>query len=238
MKEMTEKMSQKEIPLSSIAEIVESTVTYTEVRKMLEGTICSNIETLIAELPDKEHIGLAIKDDTNRYMAIQTCDDGYDYTFFNESFELLDGGQLDNSEFSMAQAIFELLKDIHAQYAPLEVYDYETLWEKEELSQKHRFIENRAAYHAKEVLSDEGLLQDINITGFKLYESPFDTSDQLDYDVLLQYEGNIREDDFFNLLCKHKCIIDCRPIDFTPIRPDKSGTIKEYLRKLEGQQVL
>ena len=225
-------------PLPHLDEMVETTLTYAEVNEMLKEDICGDIEALIESAPDNEQIGLMIKDDDIRYLAIQTCEDGYDYTFYDEAFNSQDGGQLDMPELSMAQAIFELLQDIDAQYAPLELYDYDLLREKEELSQKHCSIANQAMFHAKEVLLDAGLLQDVTITGSCLYDSPFDPPEELDYDVLLQYEGNIREDYFFNLLSQHKCIIDCRPIDFTPIRPDKSGTIMEYLRKLETRRAL
>ena len=225
-------------PLPHLDEMVETTLTYAEVNEMLKEDICGDIEALIEGSPDNEQIGLMIKDGDIRYLSIQTCDDGYDYTFYDEAFNSQDGGQLDMPELSMAQAIFELLEDIDAQYAPLEHYDYDLLREKEELSQKHCSIANQAMFHAKEVLLDAGLLQDVTITGSCLYDSPFDPPEELDYDVLLQYEGNIREDDFFNLLSQHKCIIDCRPIDFTPIRPDKSGTIMEYLRKLEARRAL
>ena len=225
-------------PLPHLDEMVETTLTYAEVNEMLKEDICGDIEALIEGSPDNEQIGLMIKDGDIRYLSIQTCDDGYEYTFYDEAFNSQDGGQLDMPELSMAQAIFELLEDIDAQYAPLELYDYDLLREKEELSQKHCSIANQAMFHAKEVLLDAGLLQDVTITGSCLYDSPFDPPEELDYDVLLQYEGNIREDDFFNLLSQHKCIIDCRPIDFTPIRPDKSGTIMEYLRKLEARWAL
>lgn len=223
-------------PLTHLDEMVETTLTYAEVSEMLKADICGDIEALIEGSPDSEQIALSIKDSDIRYLAIQTCDDGYDYTFFDEEFNSQDGGQLDMPELSMAEAIFELLKDIDAQYAPLELYDYDLLREKEELSQKHYSIANQAMFHAKEVLLHAGLLQDVTITGSRLYDSPFDPPEESDYDVLLQYEGNLREDDFFNLLSQHKCIIDCRPIDFTPIRPDKSGTIMEYLRKLEKRR--
>ena len=225
-------------PLPHLDEMVETTLTYAEVNEMLKEDICGDIEALIEGSPDNEQIGLMIKDGDIRYLSIQTCDDGYDYAFYDEAFNSQDGGQLDMPELSMAQAIFELLQDIDAQYAPLELYDYDLLREKEELSQKHCSIANQTMFHAKEVLLDAGLLQDVTITGSCLYDSPFDPPEELDYDVLLQYEGNIREDDFFNLLSQHKCIIDCRPIDFTPIRPDKSGTIMEYLRKLEARRAL
>ena len=223
-------------PLTHLDEMVETTLTYAEVSEMLKADICGDIEALIEGSPDSEKIALSIKDSDIRYLAIQTCDDGYDYTFFDEEFNSQDGGQLDMQELSMTEAIFELLKDIDAQYAPLELYDYDLLREKEELSQKHYSIANQAMFHAKEGLLHAGLLQDVTITGSRLYDSPFDPPEEPDYDVLLQYEGNLREDDFFNLLSQHKCIIDCRPIDFTPIRPDKSGTIMEYLRKLEKRR--
>ncbi|MBQ7757913.1 LPD16 domain-containing protein [Anaerotignum sp.] len=224
--------------LPQLDDMVETTLTYAEVNEMLKADICGDIETLIEGSPNSEQIGLMIKDGDIRYLSIQTCEDGYDYTFYDEEFNSQDGGQLDMPELSMAQAIFELLKDIDAQYAPLGLYDYNLLREKEEISQKHWSIANQAMFHAKEVLLNEGLLQDVTITGTRLYDSPFDPPEDLDYDVLLQYEGNIREDDFFNLLNQHKCIIDHRPIDFTPIRPDKSGTIIEYLRKLDKRQAL
>ena len=223
-------------PLTHLDEMVETTLTYAEVSEMLKADICGDIEAFIEGSPDSEQIALSIKDSDIRYLALQTCDDGYDYTFFDEEFNSQDGGQLDMQELSMTEAIFELLKDIDAQYAPLELYDYDLLREKEELSQKHYSIANQAMFHAKEVLLHAGLLQDVTITGSRLYDSPFDPPEEPDYDVLLQYEGNLREDDFFNLLSQHKCIIDCRPIDFTPIRPDKSGTIMEYLRKLEKRR--
>ena len=37
----------------------------------------------------------------DQYLAIQTCEDGYDYTLFDKEFHEIDGGQLDNPELSI-----------------------------------------------------------------------------------------------------------------------------------------
>lgn len=99
----------------------------------------SSIETLIKNSPDSEQIGLFIKD-YSCYMTIQICDEGYDYTFYNREFDIIDGGQLDDLDISMAQAIYELLPDIDAQYATLELYDFEAIREREEINQKKNWI--------------------------------------------------------------------------------------------------
>ena len=80
---------------------------------------CNMIDGILNNLPNPEEAGLSI-DGGSRYLAIQTCDSGYDYTFFNQDFQELDGGQLDNPEFSMSRAIYELLSDERLQEAKLE----------------------------------------------------------------------------------------------------------------------
>ena len=38
---------------------------------------------------------------SNGFLAIQTCEDGYDYTLYHKDFTEIDGGQIDNPEISM-----------------------------------------------------------------------------------------------------------------------------------------
>lgn len=48
----------------------------------------------------------------DKYLAIQACDEGYDYSLLNEHFVDMDGGVLENPELSMLEAraeIFNLL---------------------------------------------------------------------------------------------------------------------------------
>ena len=93
------------------------------------------IDGILNNLPNPEEVGLSI-DGGSRYLAIQTCDSGYDYTFFNQDFQELDGGQLDNPEFSMSRAIYELLSDERLQEAKLEAIDLSLIhiwkWRKNE----------------------------------------------------------------------------------------------------------
>lgn len=90
----------------------------------------NQIDGILNNLPADE-AAISI-DGSSLYLAVQTCDSGYDYTFFNQEFEELDGGQLDNPEFSMAQAIHELLSDEGWEQAKLEATDYDTLMERAE----------------------------------------------------------------------------------------------------------
>ena len=44
------------------------------------------------------------------YLAVQTSEDGYDYTFYGNDLSQKDGGQLDNPDFSMEEAVEEILR--------------------------------------------------------------------------------------------------------------------------------
>ena len=46
----------------------------------------------------------------DKYLAIQTCNEGYKYTLLDENFMDLDGGQLGNPHLSMLEARAEILK--------------------------------------------------------------------------------------------------------------------------------
>lgn len=133
----------------------------------------NHIDGILNNLPDREQVGLSL-DGGSRYMAIQTCDDGYDYTFYNAGFEELDGGQLDNPELSMAQAIYELLSDEGWQDAKLEALDYEFLMEKTDTAEKER-LAALAALKAQEA----PLLRVVPVGRFERYIEPSEiTQDQ------------------------------------------------------------
>ena len=46
-----------------------------------------------------------------RYFAIQVTEEGYDYSFYDEEFRLMDGGVYENDEISIEEAADELLKE-------------------------------------------------------------------------------------------------------------------------------
>lgn len=75
----------------------------------------------------------------DRYLAIQTCEDSYDYTLFDKDFKEIDGGQLDNPDLSMLEARAELLDDFGLQMKELRVQIYEEVLEKAEAAElSHR----------------------------------------------------------------------------------------------------
>lgn len=58
-----------------------------------------------------------------------------------------------------------------------------------------------------------------------------DAREDSDLDVVFEYEGKMREDDLFNFLHEEEHFFDGIPVDFNPIRADKSGTLDEYLKR-------
>ena len=65
----------------------------------------------------------------DNYLAIQTCDDGYDYTLLDKDFKAIDGGQLDNSELTMIEARNEILAGFNLAHRDLRVAVYEEVME-------------------------------------------------------------------------------------------------------------
>ena len=74
---------------------------------------------------------------------------------------------------------------------------------------------------------------EIKVTGIKEYQSPYSTSKTVLIEYVSHPDFNWREDAVFNLL-HDKDILDTS-IDYTPITPDKSGTINDYLNRLQEE---
>ena len=54
-----------------------------------------------------------------------------------------------------------------------------------------------------------------------------------DLDVVVEYEGRQREDDFFEILHEDNLTIGGVPVDINPIKKEKSGTMQRYLPEAE-----
>ena len=67
---------------------------------------------------------------------------------------------------------------------------------------------------------------DIELYGSRTKEAARKNSD---LDILLEYKGNIREDDLFNILNDDPLYIDDIKVDINPIT---GRTIKEYMKNL------
>ncbi len=67
----------------------------------------------------------------DRFLAVQTCDDGYDYTLYDGQYRLLDGGQLDAPALTMGAATLEILSGYGLEREPMAPVDYDGLDEKQ-----------------------------------------------------------------------------------------------------------
>lgn len=65
----------------------------------------------------------------DKYLAIQTCDEGYDYSLLNEHFVDLDGGRLVNPHLSMLEARAEILDILNLSPKELRPVIYEEVME-------------------------------------------------------------------------------------------------------------
>ena len=65
----------------------------------------------------------------DRILAIQTCDDGYDYTLFDENYNEIDGGQVDNPDISMIEVRTDILELFNLAHRELRAMFYEDVME-------------------------------------------------------------------------------------------------------------
>ena len=65
----------------------------------------------------------------DRILAIQTCDDGYDYTLFDENYNEIDGGQVDNPDISMIEVRTDILESFNLTHRELRAMFYEDVME-------------------------------------------------------------------------------------------------------------
>ena len=62
-----------------------------------------------------------------QYFTIQTAEDGYDYTFYNEDYQEDDGGIYDNPTIYVDEAASDILEDKGYSLEDAKVVDYEEL---------------------------------------------------------------------------------------------------------------
>lgn len=84
--------------------------------------------------PEAEHddFQVAYKVGRNHYLALQTSDEGYDYTLYDKNFNEIDGGQIDEPDLSMLEVRKDILIDYKLGNKDLVVVDYDDLLEKVE----------------------------------------------------------------------------------------------------------
>jgi len=222
------------------------------------------------ELPDflqlepelnREEVAYRIED---QYFAIQVATEGYDYSFYDKEYKLMDGGILDNPDISMREAVQEVLEDEGLDQLERIPVDYDELLEKAEEVEAEILLEARSQRNRVPVISDhtesEAGLNGMSrseieetvwaIAQTEITENDLDARIQVvrvygsrtrdglykqdsDVDVVIAYEGTVREDDLFSVLNEAGYKVGNMKVDMNPIRPDKTGTLEDFLEKSE-----
>ena len=91
------------------------------------------------EVKEPEQMAFSIKD---KFVSIQTCSEGYDYSVFDTDYKLIDGGVYDNPDISIHAALKDVLEDFGLSEQDERIpVDYEELMEKTEAVEREQLNE-------------------------------------------------------------------------------------------------
>lgn len=195
----------------------------------------------------------------DRYLMIHACEDGYDYTFYDKQYKEIDGGVYDNPDITLEEAVHIILTDDPFPNMERTPVDYEELDEKveeanriepSEMKQERTAlvsdrtepvsdlngmspaeIEETVLAYAQSKAEENGY--DVQVLAARVYGSRtagIEREDS-DVDIVIEYQGDLREDDFFAMLHEDGLSIGGMPVDINPITAEKSGTIEEYFAR-------
>lgn len=95
-------------------------------------------------------------------------------------------------------------------------------------------IEKTVLCYAQAQLEEMGLEDEVKLNAARVYGSRTEEGlyrEDSDIDIVLSYSGNIREDDFFNMLYKKGMSIAGLPVDINPIDENKTGPLAAFMEK-------
>ena len=225
-------------------------------------TISTNLHFLQLEPElNQEEVAYRIGD---QYFSIQVATEGYDYSFYDKEYKLMDGGILDDPDISMRQAIQDILEDEGLDQLERIPVDYDELQEKAEeveaeILQEARSQRKRVPVISEHTEAEAGLngmsrseieetvwaiaqaeiiendldarIQAVRVYGSRTRDGLY--KEDSDVDVVIAYEGTVREDDLFSVLNEAGYKTGNMKVDMNPIRPDKTGTLEDFLEKSE-----
>ena len=210
-------------------------------------------------LNEVEEMAFAIND---KYVSIQCCAGGYDYSIYNADYSLIDGGVYDNPDISIHAAIKDILEDMGVKATDKRIpVDYEELTEKGEAVEQAAIEAKRIIYdfkaktgemfHKIEGQSAEDVEQTVH-AHIKAKLEEYDISAEIvdvvvsgsrcrgleqngsDLDVVVEYKGREKEDDLFNAFNEDGLMIGGVKVDINPITEGKTGTLAAYLPGVES----
>lgn len=210
---------------------------------------------------NQEEVAYRIGD---QYFAIRVATEGYDYSFYDKEYKLMDGGILENPDISIGEAIQDILEDEGLDQLERIPVDYDELQEKAEEVEKKILQEARIQRNRVPVISDyteveaglngmsrseieetvwaiaqaeiiendlDAIIQAVCVYGSRTRNGLY--NEDSDVNVVIAYEGTVREDDLFSVLNEAGYKVGNMKVDMNPIRPDETGTLEEFLEKSE-----
>ena len=91
------------------------------------------------EVKEPDQMAFSIKD---KYVSIQTCTEGYDYSVFDADYKLIDGGVYDNPDISIHAALKDILEEFGLSEQDKRIpVNYEELMEKTEAVEREQLSE-------------------------------------------------------------------------------------------------
>ena len=123
----------------------------------------------------------------------------------------------DNSKLSEEKPLFRKKKDEKLQGMSLTVGE----------------VEDEVKDYVMAMMGEDSdfAIEDVAVIGSRTRD---DAREDSDLDVLVQYSGDVREDDAFNILNEEPLYIDGVLVDINPITKGKSGTIDQFIKRNEG----
>lgn len=194
----------------------------------------------------------------DRYLMIHECEDGYDYTFYDKQYREIDGGVYDNPDITLEEAVHIILADDPFPNMERTPVNYDELDEKVEeanqivpeaepkkvfpLSERTEPIQDLNGMSPAEIeetvlayaqTKDEEYGYEVQVLAARVYGSRTAgiEKENSDVDIVIEYEGELREEDFFAMLHEDGLSIGGMPVDINPITAEKSGTMEEYLAR-------
>ena len=230
-----------------------------EQKYIIENVSFSEKDNPDSEVKEPEQMAFSIND---KFVSIQTCDDGYDYSIFDADYRLLDGGVYDNPDISIHAALKDILEDIGVTERDERIpVDYEELIEKGEAVEQAEIVARHIVSDFKAKTNEifhniEGQTpEDVEQTAYayiksKIEEYEIDVEivdvavsgsrcrglekEGSDLDVVVEYKGKEKEDDLFNAFNEDGLKIGGVKVDINPITEGKTGTLATYLPGVES----
>ena len=195
------------------------------------------------------------------YVMLQKISEGYEYIIYDQALREIGGQLYENITASKEEVVSWIFREEGIGKLPCEPFSYEELKksviegekkrlyegeltptsqidirEKELLhGESRQNIEESVLCYAQAELEEAGY-EEVSLLAARVYGSRTRETlyrEDSDLDVVLSYTGDIREDDFFNLLQENGMRIAGLKIDINPISLEKNGTLEEYIKRAE-----